>query len=55
MVRKVSEQEAQAKQQEMAQATIRRINRRIRDMPDNQLRDFLLACRADVTRAITPA
>lgn len=47
-MRKVSDQEARAKQNEMARATLRKISRRLYGMQDGQLKNFLLACREDI-------
>jgi hypothetical protein len=57
MVRRVSDQEAQAKQDEMAQAALRRISRRLYNARNSRHADehteyvaFLVECREDVSR-----
>lgn len=52
MVRKVTDEVAKAKQEEMARATIRKINRRLFGMTNaHPLYHFLLGCRNDVAQS----
>lgn len=47
-VRKASDQEAEAMQKQQAEATIRKLTRRLATVPAGNFKDFLIACRDDV-------
>jgi hypothetical protein len=52
LYRKSSSQDAQAMQDRQAQATIRKINRRLANAQGAQWVDFLMGCRGDVVYGI---